>query len=265
MQTRMFFNRCETRSRTSCTSVRYITYRRVLPFLTWPNACRRSLAAWRVDFNLTLLSFETYVADLRRLIDFALSCRLPEPPRLLFVSSIAAVLRSEDPLPILEHAVPAAAAVGTGYGESKWVAETLLIEAMARTPLHAVIVRTGQVSGGINGYWNSSEWFPSMIQSASTVKCLPATSTEKVSTRFSRESELCDALLLTRHPADGIFHPSGRRRQGYRRHARFSKRNPPSRSPVSCTMELRDPTDSGHAFCPTGLLPRLGLPPRTHR
>ena len=71
--------------------------------------------------------------------------------------------------------------MGSGYGESKWVAETLLIEAAARTPLRAVIVRSGQVSGGLNGYWNSSEWFPSMIQSAPSVKCLPVTSSERVS------------------------------------------------------------------------------------
>ena len=151
-------------------------------FHTWLNVFHRFPAAWRVDFNLTLLSFETYIADLRRLIDFALSCRLPEPPRFLFLSSIAAVSRLENLLPILEHAVPAAAAIGSGYGESKWVAEALLIEAIARTPLHVVIVRSGQVSGGLNGYWNSSDWFPSMIQSASSVKCLPLTSTERVST-----------------------------------------------------------------------------------
>lgn len=30
-------------------------------------------------------------------------------------------------------------------------------------------------------------------------------------------------------------------------------------------MELSDPTDSGHTFRPASLLPRLGLPPRTHR
>ena len=151
-------------------------------FYAWLNACRRFCAAWRVDFNLTLLSFETYIADLRRLINFALTCRLSEPPRFLFVSSVAAVARLENQLPVLEHAVPAAAAVGSGYGESKWVAEALLIEAATSTPLQVVIVRTGQVSGGLNGYWNSSNWFPSMIQSASCVKCLPLTSSEKVRT-----------------------------------------------------------------------------------
>jgi hypothetical protein len=163
----------------------------------WLNTCCSFLVAWRVDFNLTLLSFETYIADLRRLIDFALTCRLPEPPRFLFVSSIAAVSRLQNPLPILEHAVPAAAAVGSGYGESKWVAEALLIEAVARTPLHVVIVRTGQVSGGLNGYWNSSDWFPSMIQSASCVKCLPLTSSERVSAYHSHGCTLCNVSLLT--------------------------------------------------------------------
>ena len=100
----------------------------------------------------------------------------------------------EHPLPLLEHPVPAVAAVGSGYGESKWVAETLLIEAMGRTLLPVVIVRSGQVSGGLNGYWNSSDWFPSMIQSASSVKCLPVTSTERVST-CSRGS-LCRNVFL---------------------------------------------------------------------
>ena len=171
-----------------------------LPLLsshTWLNTHHRFYAAWRVDFNLTLLSFETYIADLRRLIDFALSCRLPEPPRFLFVSSVATVSRLENSLPILEHAVPAAAAVGSGYGESKWVAEALLNEAVASTPLHVVIVRSGQVSGGLNGYWNSSDWFPSMIQSASCVKCLPVTSSERVSTHHSRGHRLRVVSSLT--------------------------------------------------------------------
>ena len=165
-------------------------------FHAWLSSCCCSRAAWRVDFNLTLLSFETYIADLRRLINFALTCRLSEPPRFLFVSSVAAVARSEDQLPVLEHAVPAAAAVGSGYGESKWVAEALLIEAATSTPLHVVIVRTGQVSGGLNGYWNSSNWFPSMIQSASCVGCLPLTSSETVSNYHSLGCTLCSTTLI---------------------------------------------------------------------
>ena len=150
-----------------------------------PTIPSRFVAAWRVDFNLTLPSFESYVADLRRLVNFASSFRLPPPPLFLFVSSVAAVSRSEDRMPVPEHAVPAEAAVGAGYGESKWVAEALLIEAATRTTLHVVIVRTGRVSRGINGYRNSSEWFPSMIQSGSSVKCLPVTASERVSIRHS--------------------------------------------------------------------------------
>ena len=88
-------------------------------------------------------------------------------------------------MPVPEHAVPAEAAVGTGYGESKWVVEALLIEAATRTTLRVVIMRTGRVSGGINGYRNSSEWFPWMIQSGSSVKCLPVTASERVSIHHS--------------------------------------------------------------------------------
>jgi len=108
------------------------------------NVCCRFLAAWRVNFNLTQLSSEICAADLRQSIDFALSCRLPELPQFLSLSSIAAVSRLENLLPMLEHAAPATVVVGSGYGESKWVVEALLIEAIARNPLHVVIVRRGR-------------------------------------------------------------------------------------------------------------------------
>ena len=111
-----------------------------------------------------------------------MSCRLPELPQFLFLSSIAAVSRLENLLHILKHAAPATVVVGSGYGGSKWVVEVLLIEAIARNPLHVVVVRSRQVSGGLDGYCNSSDWLSSMMQSASSVKCLPLTSTKMVST-----------------------------------------------------------------------------------
>ena len=161
--------------------------------------------------------------------------------------------------------MPATAAVGSGYGESKWVAEALLIEAVARTPLEVVIVRSGQVSGGLNGYWSSSDWFPSMIQSAASVKCLPVTSSERVSAYTRIGVLLWCATADSSHLADGIFCALGRCRKGNRRYARFPGSNPPPRSPISRTVELGHPTNSGHTFRPASLLPRLGLPPRTHR
>ena len=70
-------------------------------------------------------------------------------------------------------------ALGTGYGESKWICEEILAISRAETDLQPVIVRIGQVSGGVNGYWKPSEWIPSIVQSAALTGCLP--SLDKVS------------------------------------------------------------------------------------
>lgn len=66
-----------------------------------------------------------------------------------------------------------AVAVGTGYAESKWVAEQILASATQTTGLHTVAVRIGQLCGDRNGHWNEKEWFPSIVKSALYVKCLP--------------------------------------------------------------------------------------------
>jgi thioester reductase-like protein len=65
-------------------------------------------------------------------------------------------------------------AVGTGYSESKWVAERILDAASERTVLQPVVVRLGQVCGDGNGTWNEKEWFPSLVKSALTLGCLPS-------------------------------------------------------------------------------------------
>lgn len=49
--------------------------------------------AYRVDFNLTLTSFEPNIKTIRQLIDLSLSSPRPSPARILFISSIG-VLRS---------------------------------------------------------------------------------------------------------------------------------------------------------------------------
>jgi hypothetical protein len=43
-----------------------------------------------------------------------------------------------------------------------------------QTPLRPVVVRTAQVTGGVNGYWKADEWVPSIVESAMVVNCLPA-------------------------------------------------------------------------------------------
>jgi thioester reductase-like protein len=63
--------------------------------------------------------------------------------------------------------------VGLGYAESKWVAESILRRASETTPLRPVSVRVGQLSGGVNGNWNASDWVPSIVCSAVSIGCLP--------------------------------------------------------------------------------------------
>ena len=65
-------------------------------------------------------------------------------------------------------------ATASGYSQSKWVSERMLEVAAAQTSLRPVIVRVGQVSGGVNGCWNPLEWIPGIVQSAALTKSLPS-------------------------------------------------------------------------------------------
>lgn len=61
-----------------------------------------------------------------------------------------------------------------GYAESKWLGERILASAAQHRGLHTVSVRVGQLCGGVSGYWNQHEWFPSIVKSAKYTGCLPA-------------------------------------------------------------------------------------------
>lgn len=64
-------------------------------------------------------------------------------------------------------------AIGSGYSESKWVSERILQIAGEKTPLRPVVVRVGQLSGGVNGNWNKQEWVPSLVKSGEVLGVLP--------------------------------------------------------------------------------------------
>ncbi|GLB41023.1 putative acetyl-CoA synthetase-like protein [Lyophyllum shimeji] len=153
-----------------------------LPLLGLPQAIYEELRAklsciihnaWRVDFNVAVSSMEPLIAGTRHLINLALSSHRPTPPRFLFTSSIGVVrnwsqgFAPEVPFP------DAAVAVGSGYPESKWVAERILTIAAEQTTLRPVVVRIGQMSGGRNGSWNPVEWVPSIVRSGEILGCLP--------------------------------------------------------------------------------------------
>lgn len=61
----------------------------------------------------------------------------------------------------------------TGYNESKWICEQILEIASLETPLKPLIVRVGQLSGGINGNWNDREWFPALVRASQILRAAP--------------------------------------------------------------------------------------------
>ncbi|THH32206.1 hypothetical protein EUX98_g1995 [Antrodiella citrinella] len=134
--------------------------------------------AYRVDWNISLSSFEPSVRAVRNLVDLALSSPLLSPPRVIFMSSIAVVRSERSADPIKEDFMSPESAVENGYSESKWVCERLLQAAATETSLRPVVVRAGQVAGSPSGAWNTSEWLPSLVKSSVHLNALPSTDKE---------------------------------------------------------------------------------------
>ncbi|KAI0313071.1 acetyl-CoA synthetase-like protein [Amylostereum chailletii] len=131
--------------------------------------------AWRVDFNVGLSTFEPLVAGMQTLINLALRAARPGGARLLFTSSIAVLLRHPASGAALEGPHDPQVAVGTGYGESKWVAEQLLLKAREVASLRATVVRVGQLSGDTQmGGWNKKEWVPALVSLGIFLGALPS-------------------------------------------------------------------------------------------
>ncbi|TBU23410.1 acetyl-CoA synthetase-like protein [Dichomitus squalens] len=130
--------------------------------------------AWKVDFNLSIASFEHDIQGARNLVDLAISSPYKKAPTVVFVSSVGVFsgCKISPPVPEIPLDDPASA-FGTGYSESKWVTEHVLQNVTERTGVHTVVMRLGQVAGDRKGYWNEREWFPSLVKSALFQKCLP--------------------------------------------------------------------------------------------
>ncbi|KAG6863133.1 nonribosomal peptide synthetase, partial [Termitomyces sp. T159_Od127] len=130
--------------------------------------------AWRLDFNLSLTSFEQNIQGTRRLIDLARSGPHPELVRFIFTSSVASAQAWGQPeVPFPEEVVAdAAVAVGNGYGEGKYVSERIL----AKSGVQFASLRIGQVCGGLpNGAWATSDWLPILVKSSIALGALPRT------------------------------------------------------------------------------------------
>lgn len=132
--------------------------------------------AWKVNFNQRLQSFEKDgIRGLRNLINLCMSSGKSVPARMVFFSSIAAIMRSpQAPLPerVPDHIGEAQV---TGYGKSKFVAEQLCRRAAIQCGgFEAVVLRIGQIVGDTSeGVWNTDEAVPLMLRSARTIGALP--------------------------------------------------------------------------------------------
>ncbi|KIJ18039.1 hypothetical protein PAXINDRAFT_97557 [Paxillus involutus ATCC 200175] len=127
--------------------------------------------AWRLDFNLSLSSFEPNVRGTRNLIDLALSSKRSSKPRFLFTSSIASAqgwAKSKGAFPE-EVRYDSSVAAGPGYGASKYVCERILVN----SGLPGSSFRIGQISGGTRGAWSTTDWVPILVKSSVTLRALP--------------------------------------------------------------------------------------------
>ncbi|KAF8601149.1 NAD(P)-binding protein [Ceratobasidium sp. AG-I] len=129
--------------------------------------------AWPVHFNFNLQSFEPNIRGTRNLLDLAFAS--PNPPRFLYISSIAAAGFGDPGRPLEEDYLnPEDATAGIGYGQSKLVTEMILRSARS-AGLETCVVRPGQLVGDDkSGAWSPTDWIPAFITSSVSVGCLPA-------------------------------------------------------------------------------------------
>ncbi|KAI8629909.1 hypothetical protein F5Y19DRAFT_63030 [Xylariaceae sp. FL1651] len=129
-------------------------------------------AAWSVNFNIMLSSFERdNIAGVRHLIDL---CQAGGGS-FNFCSSVSVVARHPaEQGPVPEQEPGAGEVQGMGYAQSKWVAEVLSSRAAHETNIPVRVLRIGQiVADTVHGVWNATEAVPLMLQSALTIGVLP--------------------------------------------------------------------------------------------
>lgn len=137
-------------------------------------------AAWKVDFNHSLESFEpTHIRGVRNLIEWQLHSQ--HALEIIFISSTSSVSRwptlSNNQRLIPEDFIEDHhAAQPMGYAESKNVAEHILYKASKQLRASSTILRVGQIAGPLTskGKWNEDEWVPALIKSSKSLGCLPA-------------------------------------------------------------------------------------------
>jgi len=128
----------------------------------------------------------THIAGVRHLIDLALSSPQAQPPRLSFLSTIGAAILYQGPCADFDvgirgtqNLVPEcpiddpSMALDIGYGESKYVSERIIVNAL-KAGLRATVIRVGQLSGmSTSGEWPSNEYGIILLKSVLELGLLP--------------------------------------------------------------------------------------------
>jgi nucleoside-diphosphate-sugar epimerase len=167
-------------------------------------------AAWEVNFNLPLKTFSPQVKGTTELFNLALLASRQHgkgPVSLLFCSSVASIANMPKTdratvFPILSENPSHAA--NLGYGQSKWVAENVLMRLNRQHPSEVTvsILRIGQLSGDtLNGIWNLREAWPLMLQTSLEVtgRSGNTAAKEKIGNII-----LPDLAITTLHPLDWL-------------------------------------------------------------
>ncbi|KAH8804874.1 hypothetical protein F5884DRAFT_735559 [Xylogone sp. PMI_703] len=133
-------------------------------------------AAWAVNFNLGIGSFEPHIRGLHNLLSLCLRVQKRSPAAFFFCSSISVAGSTPKPSTVPEAVIEDLShAQNMGYAKSKMVAEHIVRNAMQSTGIHARVLRIGQIAGDLaTGYWNERDAIPLMIQSAISTKSLPS-------------------------------------------------------------------------------------------
>ncbi|KAF9479408.1 acetyl-CoA synthetase-like protein [Pholiota conissans] len=128
--------------------------------------------AWRLDFNLSLASFESHVRGTHNLATLGRTSVHGSKVKFIFTSSIGTAQSwdiSLGPYPE-EVMMDARWTVGNGYGEGKYVTERVL----ATSGLNATSLRVGQITGSrTSGAWATSDWVPIITKSSVALGALP--------------------------------------------------------------------------------------------
>lgn len=132
-------------------------------------------AAWPVNFNASLISFESSVSSTKTLLDFAVSAQ----SRFYFCSSTASVIQCSQ-APIQEKlSTDPKEASPVGYAQSKWVTEQLVSSYASQIPCG--IFRIGQLCSDTEaGVWSESEGWSLMFASVNVIQAMPNLAEDKI-------------------------------------------------------------------------------------